>query len=140
MVRHAITLNKNYLRNLEEKLEVVKYDEKHGHNAATAKHYDIDESIIRYWSKQKLVLAAMPGKKGTRLSSPSYPEIENRLYELILKAWNEISADTIINGFVKAGIMEKTNTIEIAAEGELVTEDVASDTETLPDELMDVID
>ena len=32
-------------------------------NAAAAKHYDIDESNIRYWSKQKLVLAAMPAKK-----------------------------------------------------------------------------
>ena len=32
--------NKNYSRNAEEKLEVVKYAERHG-NAATAKHYDI---------------------------------------------------------------------------------------------------
>ena len=47
MVRHAIMPNKNYSRNAEEKLEVVKYAEKHG-NAATAKHYDTDESNIRY--------------------------------------------------------------------------------------------
>ena len=68
-------LNKNYSRNAKEKLEVVKYAEKHG-NAATAKHYDTDESNIRYWSKQKLVLAAMPNKKRrTRLSSPRYPEL-----------------------------------------------------------------
>ena len=53
--------NKNYSRNAEEKLEVVKYSEKHG-NAATAKHYHTNESNIRYWSKQKLVLAAMPVK------------------------------------------------------------------------------
>ena len=39
-----------------------------------------------------------------------------------------------------SGITEKTTTIEIAAEDELVTENTASDTETLPDELMDVID
>ena len=62
------------------------------------------------------------------------------LCELILKAWTEISVDTIINGFVKAGITEKTTTIEIAAEDESVTEDIASGTETLPDELMDMID
>ena len=54
--------NKNFSRNAEEKLEVVKYAEKQG-NAATAKHYDTDQSNIRYWSKQKLVLAAMPDKK-----------------------------------------------------------------------------
>ena len=35
----AIIPNKNYSRNAEEKLEVVKYGEKHG-NAADAKHYD----------------------------------------------------------------------------------------------------
>ena len=44
------------------------------------------------------------------------------------------------NGFVKAGITEKTTTNEIAAEDESDTEDIASDTETLPDELMDMID
>ena len=45
-----------------------------------------------------------------------------------------------MNGFVKAGITEKTTTIEIVAEDESVTEDIASDTETLPDELMHMID
>ena len=34
----------------------------------------------------------------------------------------------------------KTTTIEIAAEDELVPEDIPSDTEALPDELMDMID
>ena len=56
------------------------------------------------------------------------------------KAWTEISADTIINKVVKASITEKTTTIEIAAEDESVSEDIASDTETLPYELMDKID
>ena len=37
--------NKNYSRNAEEKLEVVKYTEKHG-NVAAAKHYDTDEAFI----------------------------------------------------------------------------------------------
>ena len=101
--------NKNYSRNAEEKLEVVKYAEKHG-NAAAAKSYDTDESNISYWRKQKL----------------SY----SGLYELILKAWTEISADTIINGFVKAGITEKTTTIEIAAKDESVPQDIASDTDS----------
>ena len=41
---------------------------------------------------------------------------------------------------MKAGITEKTTTIESAAEDESVTEDIASDTETLPVELMDMID
>ena len=41
---------------------------------------------------------------------------------------------------MKAGITEKTTTIEIAAEDESVTEDIASDTETLTDELMHMID
>ena len=59
---------------------------------------------------------------------------------MIFKAWTEISADTIINGFVIAGINEKTTTIKIAYEDELVTEDIKSGTETLPDELMDMID
>ena len=62
------------------------------------------------------------------------------LNELILKAWTEISADTIMNGFVKTGITEKITTIESAAEDESVTEDIASDTGTLPVELMDMID
>ena len=35
-----------------------------------------------------------------------------------------------MNEFVKAGITEKITTIEIAAEDESVTEDIASDTET----------
>ena len=61
-------------------------------------------------------------------------------FELILKAWTEINADTIINGFVKAGITEKTTTIEIADEDESVTKCIESGTETLPDELMDMID
>ena len=41
---------------------------------------------------------------------------------------------------MKAGITEKTTTNEIAAEDESDTEDIASDTETLPDELMEMID
>ena len=40
----------------------------------------------------------------------------------------------MINGFVKADITKKTTTIEIAAEDESVTEDIATDTETLPNE------
>ena len=53
----------------KKKLEVVKYAKKHG-NAPAAKHYHTDESNIRYWHKQKFVLAAMPAKKRrTRLSS-----------------------------------------------------------------------
>ena len=111
-------------------LEVVKYAEKHS-NAATAKSYDTDELNIRYWRKQKLVLGAMPAKERVSYSG---------LCELILKVWTEISADTIINGFVKVGITEKTTTIEIAVEDESVTEGIASDTETLPDELMGMID
>ena len=78
--------NKNYSRNAEEKLKVVKYAEKHG-NAATAKHYDTDESNIRYWRKQKLS--------------------HSGLCELILKAWIEISADTIINGLWKPASLRK---------------------------------
>ena len=66
----------NYSRNAEQKFKVFKYAEKHG-NAAAAKHYDTDKLNIRYWRKQKL----------------SY----SGLCELILKAWTEISADTIIN-------------------------------------------
>ena len=58
--------NKKYSRNAEEKLQVVKYAEKHG-NAAAAKHYETDESNIRYWRKQKLVLAPMPAKKTKNL-------------------------------------------------------------------------
>ena len=88
--------------------------------AAAAKHYDTDESNIRYWRKQKL----------------SY----SGLCELILKAWTEIRADTIINGFVKVDIHEKNTTIEITSQDESVIEDIASDTETLTDELMDMID
>ena len=112
-------MQKNYSRNAEQKLKVVKYAEKHG-DAAAAKHYDTDKSNICYWCKQKL----------------SY----SGLCELILKEWTEISADTIINGFVKAGFTEKSTTIEIAAQDESVIEDIASDTETLPDELIDMID
>ena len=111
--------HENYSRNAEEKLEVVKYAEKHS-NAAAVKHYDIDESNIRYWRKQKL----------------SY----SGLCELILKAWTESSAETIINGFLKACITDKNTTIEIAAEDESGSDDIATDTETLPDELMDMID
>ena len=44
-----------------------------------------------------------------------------------------------MNGFVKAGITEKTTTIEIADEDESVIEDIASDTETLSEELVDMI-
>ena len=40
---------------------MVKYAEKHG-NAAAAKQYETDESNIRYWPKQKLVLAKMRAK------------------------------------------------------------------------------
>ena len=50
-----------------------------------------------------------------------------------MKACTEISADTIMNGFVKAGITDKTTTIEITAQDESVTEDIANDIETLPD-------
>ena len=53
------------------------------------------------------------------------------------KPWTEISADTIINGFVKAGITEETTTIEIAAENESVS---GISQVTLPDEFMDIID
>ena len=37
--------NKIYSRNAEQKLEVVKYAEKHS-NVAAAKHYDTDEAFI----------------------------------------------------------------------------------------------
>ena len=79
---------------MHDNLEVVNYAEKHS-NSAAAKHYDIDESNIRYWCKQNLVLAAIP------------------------------------------------TTIKIAADDESVPEDIASfiasDKETLPDELFDTI-
>ena len=91
---------------------MVKYAKKHG-DAAAAKHYDTYESNILYWRKQKLSYSA--------------------LYELILKAWTEISADTIINGFVKADIHEKNTTIEITSQDESVIEDIVSETETLSD-------
>ena len=69
VVRYALMPNKNYSRNAEQELEMVKYAERHG-NAADAKHYDTNESNILYWPKQKLVLAKMPAKKRrTRLSS-----------------------------------------------------------------------
>ena len=57
MVRYAIMSDKNYSRNSEEKLEVIKYAEKHG-NAAAAKHYDTDESNIRYVYEFELILKA----------------------------------------------------------------------------------
>ena len=41
---------------------------------------------------------------------------------------------------MKAGITEKTTTIEIVAKDESVIKDIASDTEALPDELMDMIE
>ena len=41
---------------------------------------------------------------------------------------------------MKAGITEKTTAIEIAAQDESVTEDIASYTENLQDKLMDMID
>ena len=41
---------------------------------------------------------------------------------------------------MKADLTEKTTTIEIVAKDELVIEDIASNTETLPYELMDMID
>ena len=41
---------------------------------------------------------------------------------------------------MKADITEKTTTIEIADEDESVTENIESGTETLRDELMDMID
>ena len=83
------------LKKCRRKVRSGQYAEKHG-NAAAAKSYYTDESNIRYWRKQKL----------------SY----SGLCELILKAWTEISADTIINGFVKAGITDKTTTIEIGSQ------------------------
>ena len=77
-------------------LEVVKYGEKHGKSAA-AKHYDSDGSNIRYWREK------------ARFGRNACDE---------RKVWTEISADNIINGFLKADITEKTITIEIAAEDE----------------------
>ena len=56
MVRHAIMPNKNYLRNAEEKLEVVKYAEKHG-NAAAAKSCDTDESNICFGANKSFHIA-----------------------------------------------------------------------------------
>ena len=38
------------LKKCRKKLQVLKYAEKHG-NATAAKHYDTDESNIRYWRK-----------------------------------------------------------------------------------------
>ena len=54
--------NKNYSRNAEQKLEVIKYAEKHG-NAAAPKRYHTDESNIRYWRKQKHVLASQKNEE-----------------------------------------------------------------------------
>ena len=48
--------NKNYLRNAEEKLEVVKYAEKHG-NAAAAKSCDTDESNICFGANKSFHIA-----------------------------------------------------------------------------------
>ena len=106
------------LKKCRKKLEVVKYGEKHG-NAAAAKHYDSDGSNTRYLRKK------------ARFGRNAWDE---------RKVWTEISADTIINGFLKAEITEKTTTIEITTQDESVLEDIASDKETFPDELMDMID
>jgi len=73
----------------KEKLDVVKYAETHG-NRAAGREFNVGESSVREWRKNKSSLLKLPRSKQAQLgSSAHYPDVEKQLL-----AWVEKRRDS----------------------------------------------
>ena len=65
------------------KLQVISYAEEHGHRAAGRK-FDVDESNVRKWRRNKEDIKKMPSiKKARRGKKAQHPELEKTLLEWV---------------------------------------------------------
>ncbi|XP_046915236.2 uncharacterized protein LOC124495845 [Dermatophagoides farinae] len=75
-IRRSFTANK--------KLQVIKYAEKHG-NRSAEKQFNVAESNIRFWRKNKTIIEAMPETlRSLRYSRARHPQLEEELKTIII--------------------------------------------------------
>lgn len=81
--RQGTVLNrKSYT--VEEKLKIIEHAEQHN-NRVTARHYEINESSVRCFRRQKEMLLKMnPLKKTNRKAFPHWPKLEEELKEYVI--------------------------------------------------------
>lgn len=93
---------------VEEKLKIISYAEEHN-NRVTAREFNINESSVRCFRRQKEMLLKMnPQKKTNRKAFPHWPKLEEELKEFVIN--HPIKHGT------KAKLKEiKQEAIEIAA-------------------------
>lgn len=93
---------------VEKKLEIIEYAEQHN-NRVAARTFDINESSVRCFRRQKEMLLKMsPQKKTNRRAFPHWPQLESELREYVINHPNEHGT--------KAKLKEiKKEAIEIAA-------------------------
>lgn len=93
---------------VEEKLKIISYAEEHN-NRVTAREFNVNESSVRCFRRQKEMLLKMnPQKKTNRKAFPHWPKLEEELKEFVI-------SHPIKHG-TKAKLKEiKQEAIEIAA-------------------------
>lgn len=93
---------------VEEKLKIISYAEEHN-NRVTSREFNINESSVRCFRRQKEMLLKMnPQKKTNRKAFPHWPKLEEELKEFVI-------SHPIKHG-TKAKLKEiKQEAIEIAA-------------------------
>lgn len=97
---------------VEKKLEIIEYAEKHN-NRVAARLFDMNESSVRCFRRQKEILLKMsPQKKTNRRAFPHWPNLESELREFVINHPKEHGT--------KAKLKEIRNkAIEIAAKHEI---------------------
>ena len=76
---------KRHSYTIELKRKAVEYSETHG-NRAAGREFNVDESMIRRWRKEKALMAKLPSKmKAMRSGKPHWPQLEKDLKEFVLR-------------------------------------------------------
>lgn len=74
---------------VEKKLEIIEHAEKHN-NRVTARFFDINESSVRCFRRQKEMLLKMsPQKMTNRRAFPHWPKLESELKQYVINHPNE---------------------------------------------------
>ena len=82
------------------KLQVISYAEEHGNRAAGRK-FDVDESNVRKWRRNKEDIKKMSSmKKARRVCAPDLALI----CKWIVHVWQELDPQIIVHSFVKCCI------------------------------------
>ena len=80
-----------------EKVKVAEYAEIHG-NRKAGRDFNVDESMVRRWKKDKEMMAKQPAKKlSMRGGKPHWPKLEKKLKEFVI---SEASSGTPLSNLI----------------------------------------